>query len=120
VSQGPVAERNLEKLGKSDEGIILFRRMLLDELKRVQAGQEPSINVFRDEAQNQCIAIPLERVKYATRLGVGPDAGYRPLEAGVSRDAGKIEEVMRTWAYLDPKWVAGESAELEPVAAGAV
>ncbi|HLQ32265.1 MAG TPA: aromatic ring-hydroxylating dioxygenase subunit alpha [Chloroflexota bacterium] len=116
VSQGPIAERNLEKLGKSDEGVILFRKMLLDQLKRVQSGHEPAINVFRDPSSNVSLELQLERAKYGGQVTL-QDVTYRPLEAGCSRDADKIEAVLRTWQHIDPKWAAGEIPELEPVLA---
>jgi len=117
TSQGEVAQRNLEKLGKSDEGVILFRRLLLEQLKLVEAGQEPAFNVFRDPDANRCLDLHLERAKYGVRLELR-DVTYRPLEAGYSRDADKIEAVLRTWQHIDPKWAAGQVAELEPMLAG--
>jgi 5,5'-dehydrodivanillate O-demethylase len=116
ISQGPIAERNLEKLGKSDEGIILFCKLLLEQLKRVQAGEEPSMNVFRDPSANVGIELQLERAKYGVELTLR-DVTYRPLEAGFSRDADKIQAVLQTWQHIDPRWAAGETPELEPVLA---
>jgi 5,5'-dehydrodivanillate O-demethylase len=52
-SQGPIVERNLEKLGQSDKGVILFRRMLKEQMDLVEQGQEPTINVFRDVIENE-------------------------------------------------------------------
>jgi 5,5'-dehydrodivanillate O-demethylase len=59
ITQGPVADRTLEKLGLSDKGIILYRRLLKEELEKVQAGQDP-MNVFRDPASNVQIKLRLE------------------------------------------------------------
>jgi 5,5'-dehydrodivanillate O-demethylase len=92
-SQGPVARRDLEKLGESDTGIIMFRRMLLQQIERMQAGQEPSLNVFRDPAANQEIDLPLEHVRPRSTT-------YVPTEPGYSRDRSKIEAVMATWAPM--------------------
>lgn len=116
ISQGPIAERNLEKLGKSDEGIILFRKMLLEQLRRLHSNLEPSINVFRDPGSNELLELHLERAKYGVQLSLN-DMTYRPLEDGLSRDADKIVAVMRTWQHVDPEWAEGKLAELEPVLA---
>ena len=50
--------------GHSDEGIILYRKMLKDNLRQMQLGQEP-LNVFRDPAEAACIEIVTERDKIA-------------------------------------------------------
>jgi 5,5'-dehydrodivanillate O-demethylase oxygenase subunit len=47
ISQGRIYDRSDEMLGTTDRGIILFRKMLEREMKKVEAGQDP-INVFRD------------------------------------------------------------------------
>lgn len=96
ASQGDIAKRHLEKLGESDRGIILFRQMLKEQLERVQAGEDPSINVFRDPAKNEIIELPVEPSRGFTRPGGG--LTYVPQEAGYSRDGEKIEATMRTWA----------------------
>ena len=57
VTQDPIFDRTQERLGDSDRGIILYRQLLQEQLKRVEAGLEP-INVFRDPAQNRCIELP--------------------------------------------------------------
>ncbi len=59
VTQGPVADRTTEKLGLSDKGIILYRRLLRQELDKVMRGEEP-MNVFRDPEQNRFIPVPQE------------------------------------------------------------
>ena len=50
-SQGAVAPRSLEHLAESDRGVILFRRLLREQMEIVERGGEP-IYVFRDPAQN--------------------------------------------------------------------
>ncbi|PYM11192.1 MAG: Rieske (2Fe-2S) protein [Candidatus Rokuibacteriota bacterium] len=59
VTQGPIADRDLEKLGDSDQGVILFRRLLREQLAIAEAGGDP-MNVFRDPATNTFIEIPVE------------------------------------------------------------
>ena len=53
-SQGEIADRSKEKLGQTDAGIILFRRLLKEQLNRIEDGGEP-MNVFRDPTQNDII-----------------------------------------------------------------
>jgi 5,5'-dehydrodivanillate O-demethylase len=105
VTQGAVAQRQLEKLGASDEGIILFRNVLLDEVKRVQNGQEPSFNIFRDPEDNEGLefpTIPNEAAELvgATRPGFGTGQ-YFPGEAGWSVDEDKINSTMSSWKGVD-------------------
>jgi 5,5'-dehydrodivanillate O-demethylase len=59
VTQGPIADRSQEKLGESDKGIILYRRMLRQQLAIIEDEGEP-MNVFRDPATNVCIDLPWE------------------------------------------------------------
>jgi 5,5'-dehydrodivanillate O-demethylase len=96
ANQGPIAKRHLEKLGESDRGVIMFRRQLMEQLELVIAGQEPTINVFRDPTMNRDIEIPIEHVRPR-------GARYVPTEPGYSRDKEKIEAVMATWASLQQK-----------------
>jgi 5,5'-dehydrodivanillate O-demethylase len=93
ASQGPVARRELEKLGESDRGVIMFRRMLLQQIELMQGGSEPSINVFRDPTVNDEIDLPIEHVRPRSTK-------YVPTEPGYSRDREKIEAVMATWASM--------------------
>ena len=59
ITQGPIADRSQEKLGESDKGIIMYRRMLRQQLALMEDAGEP-INVFRDPAKNVCIDLPWE------------------------------------------------------------
>lgn len=63
VSQGPIADRTREQLGASDAGIAVYRRLLLDQLEQVQAGNDP-LGTVRDSARNQLIELPQETHKY--------------------------------------------------------
>jgi 5,5'-dehydrodivanillate O-demethylase len=63
VSQGPVADRTREMLVESDRGIVLFRRLLFEQIERVRAGQDP-LGIIRLPAENDIIELPQEREKY--------------------------------------------------------
>ena len=58
VTQGPIAERPLERLGESDKGIILYRRLLREQMATAEAGKDP-MNVFRDPAKNTILHLSL-------------------------------------------------------------
>src|SRR5262249_4396462 len=58
ASQGPITDRTDERLGDSDRGVILFRKLLEAQMQRVERGEDP-INVFRDAAENTCIDLPV-------------------------------------------------------------
>src|SRR6185503_16171790 len=81
-TQGPIAHRELEKLGESDKGVIMFRRMLMQQLELVRDGREPTINVFREAMTNDRIDVPLERVQPR-------NTSYVPTEPGLSADKDK-------------------------------
>ena len=57
VSQGNLTRRDLEHLGASDRGIILYRELLVEQMERVERGEEP-MNVYRDPAKNHIIDLP--------------------------------------------------------------
>ncbi len=64
VSQGAITDRTKELLVSSDQGITLLRRLLLEQVDRVQAGEDP-MGVIRDEADNQCITFAQEFNKFS-------------------------------------------------------
>ena len=80
ATQGGIADRSVEKLGESDRGIILYRRLLKEQMDIVEDGGDP-MNVFRDPAQNSMIEISAERKQYQLLpwSGAGlPAVGARP------------------------------------------
>ena len=54
ATQGPIARRDLEKLGESDKGIILYRKLLSEQIALAAQGEEV-MNTFRDPESNQII-----------------------------------------------------------------
>ena len=52
-SQGSIVDRSEERLGESDKGVILLRKMLKEQMAIVAKGGEPTINVFRDVVENE-------------------------------------------------------------------
>jgi 5,5'-dehydrodivanillate O-demethylase oxygenase subunit len=76
VIQGPITDRTTERLGVSDVGIIMFRRLLDDQMKVVEDGGEP-MNVHRDP--HDIIVLPVEHFQYPGYEGTGgPFKEFRP------------------------------------------
>jgi 5,5'-dehydrodivanillate O-demethylase oxygenase subunit len=90
VTQGPIAKRELEKLGESDKGIIPYRRLLQEQLERVEKGEDP-MNVFRDPARNTLLRIPVE-------WDMVESARARRLSSGQAPYSRLQEEVEEAWA----------------------
>ncbi|HEX6510807.1 MAG TPA: aromatic ring-hydroxylating dioxygenase subunit alpha [Chloroflexota bacterium] len=98
ISQGAIADRSQENLGRSDRGIIMFRKMLEDNIRVVESGSDP-MNVFRDAARNQYLWMRTERGAGGLGITVRPRQGaatkYSPILN--ARGAEKpIEDVAET------------------------
>ena len=104
VTQGPSARRDLEKLGESDRGLIMFRKLLGEQINVVQDGGDP-MNVFRDAERNASIPLPLEKIKFGMLR-----TNYIPLEAGPTTAVEDVEEVLRGWADFYGVPVGAEKA----------
>ena len=63
VSQGGIADRTREMLVDTDRGVVLLRQLFLEQIARVQAGEDP-LGVVRSPAANEMIELPQEREKY--------------------------------------------------------
>jgi len=61
-TQGRVASRDLEHLGSTDRGVTMLRRMVANEIAKVEAGVDPMC-VVRDPERNRAIDLPFERNK---------------------------------------------------------
>jgi 5,5'-dehydrodivanillate O-demethylase oxygenase subunit len=90
-TQGPITDRTSEKLGTTDKGIILFRKLLTDNMETALRGDDP-MGVIRDASRNVCIHIATEedaggiverRIRnVGTRGPTGSSGKYDPLLAG--------------------------------------
>lgn len=58
AAQGEILDRSRERLGASDEGIIAYRKALLQQLDVMESGGQP-INVFRGPEPSKCISLPV-------------------------------------------------------------
>jgi len=52
VGQGSISDRTQEHLASSDKGVILYRKMLIEQMDRVERGEEP-MAVIRDPKENE-------------------------------------------------------------------
>jgi 5,5'-dehydrodivanillate O-demethylase oxygenase subunit len=52
VEQGPVSDRTAEHLATSDKGVILYHRLLNEQMDRLERGEEP-MAVVRDPEENE-------------------------------------------------------------------
>jgi 5,5'-dehydrodivanillate O-demethylase len=55
-TQGPIADRTKEHLGESDRGIIMFRKLLREQVQAVENGEDP-VGINRDPAKDQIIRL---------------------------------------------------------------
>jgi len=62
VTQGAIADRTRELLVSSDRGIVLLRKLLLEQLQKVEHGEDP-MGVIRDPERNHCINFAQEHNK---------------------------------------------------------
>ena len=75
-SQGRIADRGREHLGVSDQGVILYRKMLKRAIADVKKGKDPKA-VIRDPKQDQVIVFDA----YKSGLGAEPGACVRATRA---------------------------------------
>ena len=69
VTQGAIPDRSTERLGTTDRGVILYRKLLDEQIEKVERGEDP-MGVIRDPARNTpMISIPRERDAFFTHTG---------------------------------------------------
>ncbi|MDE2886220.1 MAG: aromatic ring-hydroxylating dioxygenase subunit alpha, partial [Chloroflexota bacterium] len=79
ITQGDIADRTGEHLGRSDKGIIMFRQMLEDNIRIVEDGGDP-MEVYRDPAENVYIPFMTEQHNYVdTSTRQGAATMYSPI-----------------------------------------
>ena len=119
-SQGPITPRWTEMFGGSDKGIILYRRLLRDQMAIVADGGDP-MNTFRDPAANVSIHVPHERDDPTFR-GRSGEVIFERLEAGAIRtgQSGKYSPISQERAaeagFGVPDKVEKEAAEVGYIA----
>ena len=77
ISQGEITDHATENLAESDKGVALYRRTLLQEIEKVERGEDP-LGVVRDPAKNApWIELPMEREISFAFQGVQASASYQ-------------------------------------------
>jgi 5,5'-dehydrodivanillate O-demethylase len=72
-TQGPIADRTVERLATSDRGVVMYRELLRREIEKVQTGADP-MNIYYDPAH------PLIDTKAVTVGGPRPPhSDYTPV-----------------------------------------
>jgi hypothetical protein len=66
-SQGRIQDRTRENLGSTDKGIVLYRRILLDAIKKNEAGEKPLMVLDSSKASDFKGPITID--------GIGPTDG---------------------------------------------
>ncbi len=106
ITQGPNADRTKEMLGVSDIGVIMYRKLLKDQMRIVEDGGDP-MAVVRDPALNDSIELPLER--WQSMNSTERITTYWPAQLGESPEMVRdVERVLATWAGETP-WVEATS-----------
>lgn len=76
ITQGDITDHSLENLAESDRGVALYRRTLLEQVERVERGEDP-LGVVRDPRKNSpWIEFPIERHLGYTFTGVPASTTY--------------------------------------------
>jgi 5,5'-dehydrodivanillate O-demethylase len=88
ITQGAIADRSQETLGRSDKGVVLYRRLLKEALDRLEEGGDP-MNVFRDPAVKRIdLAVETNKLGVAGNVLGGGRGGnttkYSPILKQVS------------------------------------
>lgn len=92
VSQGPIVDRTRELLVSSDKGIALYRKLLAENIIKVQNGEDP-MGIIRDEKENECIHLQQEKNKY----NAGFDFLKESIEMSHARYSPLKELILELW-----------------------
>jgi 5,5'-dehydrodivanillate O-demethylase len=109
AGQGTIADRSQENLAASDVGVALLRRMLKEQLDRVEQGLDP-IGTVRDPQHNRCIELPMEKNKY----GAGESFRNELMAFQAIRHSPIREELRRLFAEGARRKAAREGAQAAP------
>ena len=115
-SQGPITPRWTEHLGESDKGIILYRRLLREQMKIVEQGGDP-MNTFRDPATNVSVHVPHETDDPTWKGRSGERIYERQKKGGISTGRGDkyspvLQQRAREAGFATPAAVSRELAGL--------
>ena len=63
IGQGPIADRTKETLVGSDQGIALYRKLLMENIELIEQGKDP-MGIIRNESENSMISFQQEKNKF--------------------------------------------------------
>ena len=84
VTQGPITDRTVEHIGKSDIGIVTLRRMYREQMAAVAEGRDP-MGVFREPHER--IELPCEKNKF----GSGAEFALQWIGQGFTRYSPQLD-----------------------------
>lgn len=96
VTQGKTPDRTKEHLGKGDAGVILLRKVVFENIEKVQRGEDP-LGVIRDPEVARYIDLPIERDKF----GGGAAFEWEFLTAASTRYSPQIEHLRQLYAKAE-------------------
>ena len=76
-TQGPIVDRESELLGATDRGITMFRKLLRENIERVERGEDPD-GVIRDPAINECISFNVSSGQATMRRRLEAEKAVKP------------------------------------------
>ena len=105
IIQGSITDRTTERLGVGDIGVIMYRRLLEEQMRLVQEGEDP-MNTYRDASQNEIIIAPCESFDYPGYEGIprGPFTNIvvnNTVEATLSGEGEILEEFVEAEKIID-------------------
>ena len=111
-ARGAVPPGWTEHLGESDKGIIIYRRLLREQMKIVEDGGDP-MNTFRDPATNISIHVPREEdePRYSRNGGLA-DNRLAPRNTVSTGNGGKYSPIVQQRAREEGYAVPEETAKL--------
>jgi len=86
VGQGAISDRTQEHLAASDKGVVLYRKMLIEQMERVERGEEP-MAVVRDRNENE----PMIDIRRERRAWQGFASQYRNIFGQVESTIGATD-----------------------------
>jgi 5,5'-dehydrodivanillate O-demethylase oxygenase subunit len=102
IGQGTISDRTQEHLGASDRGVILLRKRLLDDIERIERGEDPKA-IVRDPKLNAAgIQLPVDfpdLIRDGLPLEKMMEEAFIDPRLGFTNQIGQPESVRR--AFLD-------------------
>lgn len=103
VGQGVITDRTQEHLGKSDRGVVMMRRCYEENMRLVEAGEDPK-GIIRDPEANRCVELPIKhRELFTTSMtleeshALAKKLSYNLNQPDYQHQSGQPEEVKREY-----------------------